>query len=69
MTPRSGFVWVRGHYGWSSNAYEWIAGHYEPETRVYTDRVYIARPSGEEEHHWWRRWHREHEEHEHDYRY
>jgi len=32
VQPRAGFVWVRGHYGWSANnAYEWIAGHWERE--------------------------------------
>jgi hypothetical protein len=28
---RAGFIWVRGHWGWSANNYEWIAGHYERE--------------------------------------
>jgi hypothetical protein len=26
---RSGFVWVRGHYGYSQNQYQWIPGHWE----------------------------------------
>jgi hypothetical protein len=31
VAPRSGFVWVRGHWGWSATKYEWIAGHWERE--------------------------------------
>jgi hypothetical protein len=32
IAPRSGFVWVKGHWGWSANKkYEWIPGHWERE--------------------------------------
>lgn len=29
--PRTGFVWVAGHYEWRNNAYAWIPGHEERE--------------------------------------
>jgi hypothetical protein len=29
VQPKAGFVWARGHYGWTNNAYAWIPGHWE----------------------------------------
>lgn len=29
--PKAGFVWIRGHYGWTNGAYQWIRGHWEGE--------------------------------------
>jgi hypothetical protein len=29
---RPGFVWARGHYGWTANqGYAWIPGHWESQ--------------------------------------
>jgi len=31
VTPRSGFVWVRGRWDWRGGKWEWIPGHWERE--------------------------------------
>jgi len=28
---KAGFVWARGHWGWSQSSYQWIPGHWERE--------------------------------------
>jgi YXWGXW repeat-containing protein len=28
-SPRSGFIWAKGHWEWRTDKYEWIAGHWE----------------------------------------
>ena len=33
--PRSGYVWVRGHWNWQGGQYVWMAGHWERERAGY----------------------------------
>jgi hypothetical protein len=33
MRPRSGFVWVAGHYDWRRNGYVWVPGYWLRERR------------------------------------
>jgi hypothetical protein len=37
--PGSGYVWVKGHWGWRQNDYEWIAGHWAMPDRGFRDWV------------------------------
>jgi hypothetical protein len=28
---KAGFIWARGHWGWTNGSYQWINGHWERE--------------------------------------
>jgi hypothetical protein len=48
--PRSGYVWVAGHWGWRNGAHVWIPGHWTAARKGYNwvPAHWVEMPNG----HW-----------------